>query len=243
MQERLIFEKLRVWLTLKGFNYRQLFIITGIIAFFMSPIADNLTTALVLCAVILAVGGKNARFVSLGCINIVVAANAGGAFSPFGDITTLMVWQKGILDFFTFFKLFIPSVVNYIIPCVIMYFAVPKEKPEEVSNQIIETKRGAKRIMFLFICTIATAVSFHSFLHLPPTFVMMTGLAYLQFFAYYLKITHHKDLQLRQSKEDPQNLADPIPFDVFNKILVVHSHIESKLIPQLFGITEHTVFQ
>ena len=218
MQERLIFEKLRVWLTLKGFNYRQLFIITGIIAFFMSPIADNLTTALVLCAVILAVGGKNARFVSLGCINIVVAANAGGAFSPFGDITTLMVWQKGILDFFTFFKLFIPSVVNYIIPCVIMYFAVPKEKPEEVSNQIIETKRGAKRIMFLFICTIATAVSFHSFLHLPPTFGMMTGLAYLQFFAYYLKITHHKDLQLRQSKEDPQNLADPIPFDVFNKI-------------------------
>ena len=76
MQERLIFEKLRVWLTLKGFNYRQLFIITGIIAFFMSPIADNLTTALVLCAVILAVGGKNTRFVSLGCINIVVAANA-----------------------------------------------------------------------------------------------------------------------------------------------------------------------
>jgi NhaD family Na+/H+ antiporter len=218
MQERLVFEKLREWLIIKGFNYRQLFVITGIIAFFMSPIADNLTTALVLCAVVLAVGGKNIRFVSIGCVNIVVAANAGGAFSPFGDITTLMVWQKGIVDFFTFFTLFVPSVVNYIIPGAIMYFAVPKEAPEEVSNQAVETKRGAKRIMFLFICTIATAVSFHSFLHLPPTFGMMTGLAYLQFFAYYLKITHHKDLQLHKSKEDPQKLGDPIPFDVFNKI-------------------------
>lgn len=43
----------------------------------------------------------------------VLAANAGGAFSPFGDITTLMVWQKGILEFGTFFLLFIPSVVNF----------------------------------------------------------------------------------------------------------------------------------
>ena len=44
----------------------------------------------------------NNKFLSLGCVNIVVAANAGGAFSPFGDITTLMVWQAGIVDFFTF---------------------------------------------------------------------------------------------------------------------------------------------
>ena len=48
-----------------------------------------------MCAVILAVGRDNPKFVGLGCVNTVVAANAGGAFSPFGDITTLMVWQKG----------------------------------------------------------------------------------------------------------------------------------------------------
>ena len=49
-----------------------------------------------MAAVVLAVGGNNHRFVLLVCINIVVAANAGGAFSAFGDITTLMVWQKNI---------------------------------------------------------------------------------------------------------------------------------------------------
>ena len=50
-----------------------------------------------MCAVILAVGGNNTQFISIACVNIVIAANAGGAFSPFGDITTLMVWQKGLL--------------------------------------------------------------------------------------------------------------------------------------------------
>ena len=94
MRERLVFDKLKVWLISRGFSYRQLFWLTGILAFFMSPIADNLTTALVMGAVVMAVGAGNARFISIGFVNIVVAANAGGAFCPFGDITTLMVWKK-----------------------------------------------------------------------------------------------------------------------------------------------------
>ena len=89
--ERGIFDALRVWLIGKGFSYRALFWLTGFCAFFLSPVLDNLTTALVLCAVLLAVGKDNPKFVSLGAINIVVAANAGGAFSPFGDITTLII--------------------------------------------------------------------------------------------------------------------------------------------------------
>ena len=123
LEERNVFNALKVWLIKKNFNYRQLFWITGIIAFFMSPLADNLTTALVLCAVVMAVGASSPKFISMACINIVVAANAGGAFSPFGDITTLMVWQAGKVDFFTFFQLVVPSIVNYIIPAVIMITA------------------------------------------------------------------------------------------------------------------------
>ncbi|MCB1880799.1 MAG: sodium:proton antiporter NhaD, partial [Gammaproteobacteria bacterium] len=113
MDERNVFEALRSWLVRKGFGFRSLFWITGILAFFISPVADNLTTALLMCAVVMAVGGDNTKFVLLACINIVVAANAGGAFSPFGDITTLMVWQKGVttaqgvVDFWAFFALFI----------------------------------------------------------------------------------------------------------------------------------------
>ncbi len=189
MDERQVFEALRALLVRKGFGYRSLFWLTGFLAFFLSPVLDNLTTALVMCAVLLAVGKDNARFVSIGCINIVVAANAGGAFSPFGDITTLMVWQKGLVNFTGFFLLFIPALVNYLVPATIMSFAIPAEKPA-ASDQQAMMRRGAKRIMFLFGCTIITAVCFHNFLHLPPFLGMMTGLAYLQFFGYYLKKTH-----------------------------------------------------
>ena len=189
MSERGVFDALRSWLVHRGFSYRQLFWITGIISFFMSPVIDNLTTALVMGAVVMAVGQNNARFISLACINIVVAANAGGAFSPFGDITTLMVWQRGIVDFGTFFALFIPSVVNYLIPAAVMSLAVEKAQPGMDDERVI-MKRGAKRIMFLFACTIATAVSFHNFLHLPPFLGMMTGLAYLKIFGHYLNTTH-----------------------------------------------------
>jgi len=188
MEERLVFESLRTWLVRKGLGYRSLFWLTGFLAFFLSPVLDNLTTALVMCAVVMAVGKDNAKFVGIGCVNIVVAANAGGAFSPFGDITTLMVWQKGLVDFTTFFLLFIPSLVNFLIPASIMHFAIPEGMPTATDEQIA-TRRGARRIIFLFGCTIATAVSFHNFLHLPPYLGMMTGLAYLQFFSYYLKKT------------------------------------------------------
>lgn len=79
MLERGVFDQLRVWLLGKGYGYCQLFWITGGLAFCISPVADNLTTALIMCAVVMAVGRENGAFVSLSCINIVVGANAGGA--------------------------------------------------------------------------------------------------------------------------------------------------------------------
>ena len=211
MEERNVFEALRSWLVRKGFGYRKLFWITGVLSFFISPVADNLTTALLMCAVVMAVGADSPRFVGLACVNIVIAANAGGAFSPFGDITTLMVWQKGIVEFGTFFALFIPSVVNYVIPAAFMHFAVPDLTPPP-SDEVILMKRGAKRIIALFLLTIATAVSFHNFVHLPPMLGMMTGLAYLKFFAYFLKKTGE------QASVRAGDLEDTMPFDIFHKM-------------------------
>lgn len=228
MDERNVFEALRSWLVAKGFGFRPLFIITGILAFFISPIADNLTTALLMCAVVMAVGGDNTKFILLACINIVVAANAGGAFSPFGDITTLMVWQKNVqtatgpVDFLSFFNLFIPSLVNWIVPAAIMVMAVPNEKPAG-GGESVAMKRGAKRIMVLFLLTITTAVSFHNFLHMPPVIGMLTGLSFLQIFGFYLKKTYHKDhmrptLADAEEMEHDSQMGDPVGFDVFNKI-------------------------
>lgn len=211
MDEHKVFDALRVKLVRAGLGFRGLFWITGILAFFISPVADNLTTALLMCAVVLAVGGANKRFVTLACINIVVAANAGGAFSPFGDITTLMVWQKGMVPFWGFFALFIPAAVNFLIPAAIMHFAIPDEKPQ-ASTEDVSMKRGAKRIIVLFLLTIITAVSFHNFLHLPPVIGMLTGLSYLQIFGYFLKKTAHK------SRNNTVTAGEIIPFDVFAPI-------------------------
>lgn len=189
MTERNVFEALRSWLASKGFGYRRLFWTTGFIAFFLSPVLDNMTTALVLAAVVLAVGVDSPRFVGLTCINIVVAANAGGAYSPFGDITTLMVWQAEQVRFSEFFDLFAPALVNFLVPAALMHFAIPAAAPVTVGERIT-MKRGAKRVMLLFALTVATAVLFHNYLGLPPFLGMMMGMAYLQLFGYYLSRTH-----------------------------------------------------
>ncbi|WP_211211769.1 sodium:proton antiporter NhaD [Lamprocystis purpurea] len=215
MAERRVFDALRAWLIRTGFGFRSLFWMTGTLAFFISPIADNLTTALLMGAVVLAVGGENRTFVTLSCINIVVAANAGGAFSPFGDITTLMVWQKGLIDFFGFFALFVPALVNWLVPAILMHFAVPDHKPTTAS-EAVAMKRGARRIIALFLVTIATAVSFHSFLHLPPVIGMLTGLSYLQFFGYYLRMTHTRWQD--RNGDRATRVGDMTPFDVFNPV-------------------------
>lgn len=203
LEERRVFEALHARLVASGLGYRALFWLTGVMAFLLSPVADNLTTALVMCAVVTAAGRTAPRFVALACINIVVAANAGGAFSPFGDITTLMVWQKGLVGFADFFRLFLPSVVNFVVPAAIMHWAVPAGTPPS-GGDTVTMKAGARRIMALFGATIATAIVVHTALHLPPVIGMMTGLGYLQLLAFTLKRRHRPG-------------AEP-PFDVFRRI-------------------------
>lgn len=205
MTERNIFEALRGWMVQNGFSYRQLFWLTGLLAFFISPVADNLTTALLMGTVIMTLGSDQKRFVSLGFLNIVIAANAGGAFSPFGDITTLMVWQSGHVDFFTFFNLFIPSVVNYLIPAVVLSRFIPNGRPSTL-DEVIEIKPGGLIICCLFVCTIATAVAFEQALHLPPFLGMMLGLSYLFIFSYYLML---------QDMKNDQVVGE---FNIFNKV-------------------------
>lgn len=186
MQERRVFAVLRARLVGMRLSYRQLFWLIGGLAFAFGPILDNLTTALVMGAVVVAIGMASYQFIVMGCIVIVVAANAGGVISPFGDITSLMVWQKGKLEFLEFFHLFFPALVNFLVPAALMHFGVPKGMPEPAS----ETRRlkpGAVVVIGLFVATIATAVTFKTFLSLPPALGMMLGLGYLQMCSYVLQ--------------------------------------------------------
>ncbi|HEX5131549.1 MAG TPA: sodium:proton antiporter NhaD [Candidatus Krumholzibacteria bacterium] len=215
LEERQVFGVLRQRMVTRGFSLRAIFWLTGLLAFVLSPFLDNLTTALVMGAVAIAVGGGNTRFIVPACINIVVASNAGGAFSPFGDITTLMVWQQGILEFFDFLRLFLPAVVNWLVPALIMGFAVPRERPEAASDTV-RLKPGAWVIIGLFAATIALTVAMHQWLHLPPFLGMMTGLGALQLFGYFIR---RDELQTQRETAAPPGLK-PVrrPFDVFISI-------------------------
>ncbi|WP_225616432.1 sodium:proton antiporter NhaD [Methylomonas albis] len=204
MAERNVFEALRSWLIRKQFGYKQLFWITGIITFFLSAVADNLTSALLVGAVVMAVGADNEKFVSVGFVNLVIAANAGGAFCPFGDITTLMVWQAGYAEFFDFFRLFIPSVVNFVVPAFFMAQAVPSGQPLATNEAAVELKPGGWVVCGLFGVTIGLAVSFKQFLHLPPFMGMMAGLSILMLFIYYIKMRFAS--------------ADEVHLDVFDRV-------------------------
>ncbi len=213
LAERNIFRALRSWLLSKGLGFRQLFWATGLITFFLSPLADNLTSALLMSTVALAVSGGNRDFIVPAFVNIVVAANAGGAWSPFGDITTLMVWTSGKVHTLEFSYLLIPSVVNWLVPALIMFPFVPKLKPEG-GQEKVELKPGAWVVAALGIITVATAVSFHQFLHLPPYLGMMFGLSFLMLHGYYLKRWGEKKWH-----EAKGTLGDPARhFDIFKKM-------------------------
>ena len=224
LEERRLFDGLRSWLVARGFSYKQLFWISGVLAFCISPVADNLTTALLLCAVVMKVAANDNRFIAMSCVNIVIAANAGGAFSPFGDITTLMVWQADVVAFTEFFVLFLPALVSYIIPAFVMSLFINNRHPD-TADEDIELKRGALRILCLFLLTILTAVVLKTAFGLPPVVGMMMGLGYLQFFGYFLRVTLPGSLARKRAmaeregdKERLSRLGNVVPFDVFSRV-------------------------
>jgi len=214
LEERHVFVALRSALVARRLSYRAMFWLTGAITFVLSPILDNLTTALVMGAVVLAVARGMPRFITPACINIVVAANAGGAFSPFGDITTLMVWQRGLVGFAEFFALFIPSLVNWLIPAILMSFTIPAGQPPP-DEQRARIKSGGIAVIVLFGLTIAATVAFHQYAHLPPFLGMMTGLGALQILGYFIRRRELRETADEFRTAPPGFKPAAKPFDVF----------------------------
>jgi len=179
-----VLDKIKYKILSKNLSYKKIYWLTGILAFFISPIADNLTTALLMSSIIISIEKNNKKFINLTCINIVTAANAGGAFSPFGDITTLMIWQNDIINFKSFFNIFIPSLVSFIIPSLIISFNIPNSKPKNTNIKDKKLKNGAIILIIMFVSTIALTVIIQTYLKLPSVIGMMTGLGFLHIFEY-----------------------------------------------------------
>lgn len=207
--ERGVFTALRAKLIAKGYSYRELFWITGALAFFISPVADNLTTALILSTVLLTIDNKTKEFLVPGAINVVVAANAGGAWSPFGDITTLMVWAAEKGAFTDFLYLFPASFIGWLITAALLVRYVPDIDPNKDGDPEaaakIEILKGGKVIIAFGALTIALAVAGKQVLHLPPMWGMLFGLAILQLYMYFLKTKHNVDVSIFQAMSKVEN--------------------------------------
>jgi Na+/H+ antiporter NhaD/arsenite permease-like protein len=216
LQERNVFAALRSQLIARKFSLRAVFWITGALAFLLSPVLDNLTTALVMGAVAVTMGRGKPAFIVPACISIVVAANAGGAFSPFGDITTLMVWQKGVVTFSEFFALFLPALINWLVPALCMSFAIPRGRPE-AETEAVRTKPFGHAVAVLFGFAILMTVLLHQFLHLPPFLGMMLGLGLLQAMGFVIRKREIEKSGLGSvALEVPPGLKPATkPFDVF----------------------------
>ncbi len=205
--ERGVFDALKYRLVSRGYSYKKLFWITGTLAFWISPVADNLTTALILSTVLFTIDKHNKEFLVPGAINIVVAANAGGAWSPFGDITTLMAWTAGKGEFIDFLALFPASILGWLLTAWLLSLFVPKGEPhfDVLTTPKVEIKKGGMTIVYLGILTIVIAVLGHIFLHFPAMWGMMFGLAILQLYTFYHKRKHKERINIFVNMQKVEN--------------------------------------
>ncbi|MEZ4907457.1 MAG: sodium:proton antiporter NhaD [Saprospiraceae bacterium] len=167
---------------LKGYiktkNKTKLLWMVGIIAFFLSSIIDNLTTTIVLVTLLRKlIPDKTERLWYAGLI--VIAANAGGAWSPIGDVTTTMLWIGNKTSASNLIiEILIPSLVNFGVPFLIASF-LPVFKGEVSIKDVDDSKKmkSSKTMLFLGLGMIIFVPFFKTITHLPPYLGMMFSLA------------------------------------------------------------------
>lgn len=165
--------------SIKTTDKRKLLWIIGLCTFFLSAILDNLTTTILMISLLRTiVTDKNDRWFFLGIV--IIAANAGGAWSPIGDVTTTMLWIGGqITSNVVIAKLFVPSLVCLIVPLVVVSFTIKGNIEKSKSQLVIPDPAhnfGRNLIFFCGIGVLLFIPIFKSITHLPPFMGMMLGL-------------------------------------------------------------------
>ncbi|MEE9372557.1 MAG: sodium:proton antiporter NhaD [Saprospiraceae bacterium] len=172
------FEILKQWVRTR--NKKKLLWIIGVLAFILSAIIDNLTATIVLVTLLRKlIPDKTERlwFASL----VVIAANAGGAWSPIGDVTTTMLWiGKKVTTGGLIYNLVIPSLVCFIVPTFIAQYLKPfqGELKNDVNTDVAESTRllSSKTMLFLGLGGIVFVPIFKTITHLPPYIGMMLSM-------------------------------------------------------------------
>ncbi len=163
-------------------NPKKLLWIICWVAFFLSSVLDNLTTTIVMISLIRKlIPNKEMRLFFAGMI--VIAANAGGAWTPIGDVTTTMLWIGGQISTASIMKvMFIPSVICMITPLIYLSFTLKGELGETHEHHIKsegDVVKGGKLMLILGISALVSVPVFKTFTHLPPYIGMLAGLGIL----------------------------------------------------------------
>jgi NhaD family Na+/H+ antiporter len=152
--------------------------VVGLITFFLSAILDNLTTAIVMVTLLRKiVPQQNTRMIFAGVV--IIAANAGGAWSPIGDVTTTMLWIGGqITSTSIITKLFLPSLLSLLVPLAILSFTIKNEVLGEPSKEITQNSdaRDGKIILSFGIAALLFVPIFKTITELPPYLGILFGL-------------------------------------------------------------------
>lgn len=158
--------------------------VTSVITFFMSAVLDNLTTSIVMVALLRKlIADKHDRWFYAGMV--IVAANAGGAWSPIGDVTTIMLWIAGhVTTVNIIVKTFLPSLVSMLVPLAILSFTmkgtVSRPNADDTNGHGMETTAFERNFLFfLGVGSLLFVPVFKTFTHLPPFLGMLWGLGLL----------------------------------------------------------------
>ena len=240
--ERGVFDLMKYKLVSKGYSYKKLFWLTGLLAFFISPVADNLTTALILSTVLFTIDKKNINFLVPGAINIVVAANAGGAWSPFGDITTLMAWTAEKGEFVDFLYLFPASVVGWGITAFLLSLSVPSGEPhfDAATEKKPVVLDGGMTVAYLGVGTIVLAVLGHTFFHFPAMWGMMFGMAILKLYAFQLKRSGKNSFDIYVNMQKVENDTLLFFFGILSAVGALHFLGFLEYVHELYGLVGST---
>ena len=195
---------------IKATDKRQLLFSIAAITFFMSAVLDNLTTSIVMIMLIRKLVGNYKERWIFGSI-IVIAANSGGAWSPIGDVTTIMLWVRGnISTSATIPHLFLPSLVSAVVPVLIIsrYLhgkVTPPLTDENDRNDLLLCtleKKEKLAILILGVFCLLFVPIFKTVTHLPPFMGILMGVGFLWIFTelMYRKTPIDENLKLRLSK-------------------------------------------
>ena len=212
-------------------NQVSLLWIICFITFFLSAILDNLTTSIVMVSILRKmIGDKKIRIVFASMV--IVAANAGGAWSPIGDVTTTMLWIGGQISALNIIEtLFVPSLISILIPLIYFSFKMKGEKLNEIEKDIEPPKPFSVHIFILGVLSLISVPVFKQLTHLPPYMGILLGLSVLWVITELLHAKHErKELQVASvlSKIDLSSIL------FFVGILLTVAALQTA------GILEHT---